>query len=272
MKEDIVQYKGKNPLIGVPASLTVVACVIFVFALAAAFYPESGRGWEGTFIVFMIYAGCYAALIAIGFVIKHLDDEPCIIYASRRAVRATVMFASFAGIAFLLLILAASQKPDFSTTLSSACYALSILGTILLLAHIFFAISSEVSAKAKPCRTKQPACFIFSHLTGSVACVCLGIYRHSLKTFSVETGESLFLLFTVGAIAFLWFEDEKAGIADREIIPLSTASILWIGSALAANYAYGTLASVTFILPYLVYFLPLILLGFYYYVSAPEES
>jgi hypothetical protein len=43
-------------------------------------------------------------------------------------------------------------------------------------------------------------------------------------------------------------------------------------SALIANYAYASLASVTFVLPYLVYLLPLILLGFYYYVSAPEEA
>ena len=79
-------------------------------------------------------------------------------------------------------------------------------------------------------------------------------------------------MFTISAISLLWFEDKKTGMADREIIPLCTASILWICSALVANYAYASLASVTFALPYLVYFLPLILLGFYYYVTAPEES
>jgi hypothetical protein len=70
----------------------------------------------------------------------------------------------------------------------------------------------------------------------------------------------------------LWFEDHKTSVARREITPLCVTSIIWMGCALVANYAYASLASVTFALPYLVYFLPLILLGFYYYVTAPEES
>jgi hypothetical protein len=105
-----------------------------------------------------------------------------------------------------------------------------------------------------------------------MSCLSLALYQHNLDKVFFDAGESRFFLFTVGAIALLWFEDKASGIADREIIPLCTASILWIVSALIANYAYTSLASVTFVLPYLVYFLPLIFLGFYYYISAPEEN
>ncbi len=272
MKEKIIQYKGANPLIGIPGYLAILAFAIFVLTIAASLFPESGSDWSGLFQTFFIFAGCIAANAITLSVLDIFKAEPCIIYASKRVVRAIVMIASFAGISLLLIILASLKNPKVSTTVSSACYALSLFGIILLLAQFVIAISLEVTAKAKPERTKLPECFILGHLTGTVACLCLGIYRHATKILSAEIGEPLVLLFTVGAISFLWLENKDAGIADREVIPLSTASVLWVGSALTANYAYETLASVTFILPYLVYFLPLILLNFYYYVSAPEEA
>jgi cytochrome bd-type quinol oxidase subunit 2 len=174
--------------------------------------------------------------------------------------------------AFLLFFHASLKKPTFSTTVSSLCYALSAFGVILLFVHFMIALCGDVPAKIKPDRKSQPSCVFLSPLVGLISCLSLALYQHNQDKVGVDAGESRFFLFTVGAIALLWFEDKASGIADREIIPLCTASILWIGSALLANYAYASLASVTVVLPYLVYFLPLILLGFYYYISAPEES
>ena len=272
MKENIVQYKGINPLIGIPATLIVVAWLLSIVAMVPAMWPEEG-GWSGGIVKFLvIFWGFGFFILPSLFLDADLVISPGTIYASKRTVRATVVLASLTGMAFLLFILASSKKPAFLTTISSLCYALSAFGVILLLVHFMIALCGEVPAKIKPDRKSQPWCVFLSPVVGLMSCLSLALYQHNQDKAFFDAGESRFFLFTVGAIALLWFEDKTSGIADREIMPLCTASILWIGSALLANYAYASLASVTFVLPYLVYFLPLILLGFYYYVSAPEES
>lgn len=272
MKEDIIRYKGTNPLIGIPAIIGVVAYVILVLTLIPAFWPKDTSGWESFFLGLYFVMMFGFALGFITWIVESVTDEPCIIYAGKKRVRAIVAIACLSGIAILLVMLTSLAKPSFSSTVSAACYALALLGVILLTAQFVIVISGDIPAKAKPDRINQPHSFIFSFLAGATTCLCLGLYRHKPEILSQDRGESLFFVFTISAISLLWFEDKKTGMADREIIPLCTASILWICSALVANYAYASLSSVTFALPYLVNFLPLILLGFYYYVTAPEES
>jgi hypothetical protein len=272
MKEDITRYKGTNPLIGIPAIIGVVAYIILVLTLIPAFWPEDTSGWERFFLGLYFVMMFGFALGFITWIVETVTDEPCIIYASKKVVRAIVAIACLSGIAILLVMLTSLAKPSFSSTVSAACHALALFGVILLLAQSVIAISSDAPAKAKVDRTHQSKSLIYSPLVGAISCLCLGLYQHKREIFSLDRGEALFFVFTVSAISLLWFEDKKTGIADREIIPLCTASMLWIVSALVANYAYASLASVTFVLPYLVYFLPLILLGFYFYVTAPEES
>ena len=272
MKENIIQYKGTNPLIGIPASLTFVSYMLSIVAMVPAMWPEE-RSW---FVVIpLILIPIFIIFMLVGPLLL-LDDNitssPGTIYASKRTVRATVVISSLTGMALLLFFHASLKKPTFSTTVSSLCYALSAFGVILLFVHFMIALCGDVPAKIKPDRKSQPSCVFLSPLVGLISCLSLALYQHNQDKVGVDAGESRFFLFTVGAIALLWFEDKASGIADREIIPLCTVSILWIGSALLANYAYASLASVTVVLPYLVYFLPLILLGFYYYISAPEES
>jgi hypothetical protein len=272
MKEEIVQYKGTNPLVGIASFLTVVAYLLSVMTFVSIIPPtEDGfKGLiQGLFKFFVIPA---VVCVPLPLFFRELYSKPAIIYAKKRTVRATVTLASLMGMAFLLFLLASSKQPTFSTTVSSLCYALSAFGAILLLAHFTITLSGEVPAKIKPDRKSQPLCVYLSPIVGLLSCLSLALSHHNQSKVSVEAGESRFFVFTVGAIAMLWFEEKETGMADREIIPLCTASILWIVSALVANYAYASLASVTFLLPYLVYFLPLILLGFYYYVTAPEES
>jgi hypothetical protein len=260
MKEEIVQYKGTNPLIGIASSLTAVAYLLSVMTIIPMMWPtEDGfKGFfQGIFTLFLLllFIGMPFTLVGDG-----LYSRPAILYATKRTVRATVMFASLMGIAFLLFLLASSKNPTFTTTVSSLCYALSAFGAILLLAQFTITLISDVHAKTKPDRKSQPLCAYLSPIVGMLSCLSLALYHHKQD------------IFTSGAIAILWFEDHETSIAGREITPLCVTSILWIGSALLSNYAYASLASVTFALPYLVYFLPLILLGFYYYVTAPEES
>ena len=272
MKEDIIQYKGTNPLIGIPASLTLVAYILSIIAKIPLIWTAED-GWKGAIgVMLVIISTPFELFLPFYFIGEFLTSKPGTIYASKRTVRATVVISSLIGMAFLLFFHALLKKPTFSTTLSSLCYALSAFGVILLLAHFMTALCGDVTAKIKPDRKSQPSCVFLSPVVGLVSCLSLALYQHNQDKIGVDAGESRFFLFTVGAIALLWFEDKASGIADREIIPLCTASILWIGSALLANYAYASLASVTVVLPYLVYFLPLILLGFYYYISAPEES
>lgn len=272
MKEDIIQYKGTNPLIGIPASLTVVSYMLSIVAMVPVMWPEE-RSWMAVILGGLIPIFIIVMLVGpLVLIHDYLASSPGTIYASKRTVRATVVISSLIGMAFLLFFHASLKKPTFSTTVSSLCYALSAFGVILLLAHFMIALCGDVPAKIKPDRKSQPSCVFLSPVVGLVSCLSLALYHHNQDKIGVDAGESRFFLFTVGAIALLWFEDKTSGIADREIIPLCTASILWIGSALLANYAYASLASVTVVLPYLVYFLPLILLGFYYYISAPEES
>jgi hypothetical protein len=272
MKENIIQYKGTNPLIGIPATLTAFVYLLSIVAMVPIMWPEE-RGWSGGIKVIFIFIFVIASTaIPSAFYIESRVSSPATIYACKRTVRATVALASLSGITFLLFILTSLKKPTFSTAVSSLCYALSAFGVILLLAHFMIALCGEVPSKIKPDRKSQPGCVFLSPVVGLISCLSLALYQHNQSDVGVDAGESRFFLFTIGAIALLWFEDKTSGIADREIIPLCTASILWIGSALLANYAYASLASVTFVLPYLVYFLPLIFLGFYYYISAPEES
>lgn len=273
MKEDITRYKGTNPLIGIPASIGVATYVILVLTLIAALWPERSSGWDTFFLIlFVLYLSFCAVGLSIQIGASFTHVEPCIIYASKKGIRVTVAIACLTCLVLLLFMLNVSNKPSFAATISSLCYALAFFGVILLLAQFVIAISVDVPAKAKIDRTHQPKSLLYSPLVGATGCLCLGLYQHMPKILSLDRGEALFFVFTVSAISLLWFEDKKAGMADREIIPLCTASVLWIVSALVANYAYASLALVTFVLPYLVYFLPLILLGFYYYVSAPEES
>jgi hypothetical protein len=272
MKEEIIQYKGTNPLIGIASSLTVVAYLLSVMTMIAMMWSTEG-GFIGFFgVLYTLFVLLVVVGMPLTLVIECLYSRPAILYATKRAVRATVMLASLMGIAFLLFLLASSKNPTFSTTVSSLCYALSAFGAILLLAHLTITLISESHAKAKPDRKSQPLCVYLSPIVGLLSCLSLALYHHKQDKVSVEAGESRFLLFTIGAIAMLWFEDHKTSVARREITPLCVTSIIWMGCALVANYAYASLASVTFALPYLVYFLPLILLGFYYYVTAPEES
>jgi hypothetical protein len=200
------------------------------------------------------------------------QSEPCTIYASKRWVRSIVAFSSVVGAALMLSLLTIQTAPTLSSSVSATCYGLSLFGAILIIAQAIIAMTTEVPTRIKPDRNSQPVFVYSSPFFGGIACICISVYKHAPTLLSTDIGESLSFLLTVGAISSLWFEDKKTGMADREIIPLCTASILWMVSALVANYAYANLASVTFVLPYLVYFLPLILLGFYYYVSAPEES
>lgn len=273
MKEDIIRYKGTNPLIGIPASIGVAAYFVLVLTfITAAFQLEDASGRNPSWGVFWGVLWCLSLFGgALGLIIN-VTDEPCIIYASKKGIRATVAIACLTCLALLLLMLNMSNKPSFAATINSLCYALALFGVILLLAQFVIAVSADVLAKVKVDRTHQPKSSIFSPLVGATSCLCLGFYQHAQKIISPDRGEALFFVFTVSAISLLWFEDKKTGMADREIIPLCTASILWIVSALVANYAYASLSSVTFVLPYLVYFLPLILLGFYYYVTAPDET
>lgn len=252
--------------------MTAVAYYLSVITVIPMMWPtEDGfKGFFGALIVTLILLG--AVVWPIALIDNPLRSKPAVIYANKRTVRTTVTLGSLTGMAILLFLLASSKNPTFSTTVSSLCYALSAFGAILLLAHFTIALGGEVTAKIKRDRQSQPSIIYLSPIIGLISCLSLALYQHVPNKVSAEAGASRFFLFTIGAIAMLWFEDESTGMADREIIPLCTASILWIVTALVANYAYAGLASVTFLLPYLVYFLPLILLGFYYYVTAPEES
>ena len=280
MKEDITRYKGANPLVGIPFKLGYLSHVIFILTVVISFLSDLNQtGWKGALAFIITYiVGLFSITAPLG-IRDMLEDkynsnysEPCTIYASKRWVRSIVVFSSVMGAALMLSLLTIQTAPTLSSSVSSTCYGLSLFGVILIIAQTIIAMTTEVPTKMKPDRKNQPNIVYLSPFFGGIACTCISVYKHVPSLLSTDIGASLSFLLTVSAISLLWFEDKKSGMADWEIIPLCTASILWIVSALVANYAYASLASVTFLLPYLVYFLPLILLGFYYYVSAPEES
>ena len=279
MKEDITRYKGANPLVGIPFNLGYLSHAIFILTVAISFLSDLNQtGWKGALAVIITYiVGLFSIAAPLG-IRDMIEDkyfnysEPCTIYASKRWVRSIVVFSSVMGAALMLSLLTIQTAPTLSSSVSSTCYGLSLFGVILIIAQTIIPMTTEVPTKMKPDRKNQPNIVYLSPFFGGIACTCISVYKHVPSLLSTDIGASLSFLLTASAIALLWFEDKKAGMADREIIPLCTASILWIVSALVANYAYASLASVTFVLPYLVYFLPLILLGFYYYVTAPEES
>ena len=280
MKEDITRYKGANPLVGIPFKLGYLSHVIFILTVVISFLSDLNQtGWKGALAFIITYiVGLFSITAPLG-IRDMLEDkynsnysEPCTIYASKRWVRSIVVFSSVMGAALMLSLLTIQTAPTLSSSVSSTCYGLSLFGVILIIAQTIIPMTTEVPTKMKPDRKNQPNIVYLSPFFGGIACTCISVYKHAPSLLSTDMGVSLSFLLTASAIALLWFEDKKTGMADREIIPLCTASILWIVSALLANYAYASLASVTFLLPYLVYFLPLILLGFYYYVSAPEES
>ena len=279
MKEDINRYKGTNPLVGIPFNLGYLSHAIFILTVAISFLSDLNQtGWKGALAVIITYiVGLFSIAAPLG-IRDMLEDkyfnysEPCTIYASKRWVRSIVVFSSVMGAALMLSLLTIQTAPTLSSSVSSTCYGLSLFGVILIIAQTIIPMTTEVPTKMKPDRKNQPNIVYLSPFFGGIACTCISVYKHVPSLLSTDIGASLSFLLTVSAISLLWFEDKKSGMADWEIIPLCTASILWIVSALVANYAYASLASVTFVLPYLVYFLPLILLGFYYYVTAPEES
>lgn len=279
MKEDINRYKGTNPLVGIPFNLGYLSHAIFILTVVISFLSDLNQtGWKGALAVIIAYiVGLFSIAAPLG-VRDMLEDkyfnysEPCTIYASKRWVRSIVVFSSVMGAALMLSLLTIQTAPTLSSSVSSTCYGLSLFGVILIIAQTIIPMTTEVPTKMKPDRKNQPNIVYMSPFFGGIACTCISVYKHVPSLLSTDIGASLSFLLTVSAISLLWFEDKKSGMADWEIIPLCTASILWIVSALVANYAYASLASVTFVLPYLVYFLPLILLGFYYYVTAPEES
>ena len=280
MKEDITRYKGANPLVGIPFKLGYLSHVIFILTVVISFLSDLNQtGWKGALAFIITYiVGLFSITAPLG-IRDMLEDkynsnysEPCTIYASKRWVRSIVVFSSVMGAALMLSLLTIQTAPTLSSSVSSTCYGLSLFGVILIIAQTIIPMTTEVPTKMKPDRKNQPNIVYLSPFFGGIACTCISVYKHAPSLLSTDIGASLSFLLTVSAISLLWFEDKKSGMADWEIIPLCTASILWIVSALVANYAYASLASVTFLLPYLVYFLPLILLGFYYYVSAPEES
>jgi hypothetical protein len=269
MKENVIHHKGDNPLVGLPALSFILAHLLLVLTIWANAWDKL-NGWDYFFhIVLSLWISFAFYAIPFNSLNSNLYN-PCIVYASKRLVRLSVTAASLLGCLLLLSLLASQKNPSIQSVASATCYACSFIGTSLLATQIIIALFFKIPAKTKPERRKQPKCAYLSPFAGVASCTLLGLHHENLITSNI--GESSFMMTTVSSIALLWFEDKDSGIADRETVPLCTASILWIVSALIANYAYTSLASVTFVLPYLVYFLPLIFLGFYYYISAPEEN
>jgi len=267
MKETVIQYKGNNPLVGLPALSFILTHLLLILLIWTHAWDKMD-GWEYFFfIVYTIWIS--SMLYGVAYNLGP-DCKPCIVYASKRMIRLSVTATVLLGGLLLLSLLASQKAPSFQGTSSAILYVSTFIGAILLSIQFLVVLFFDTPAKIKPERSGQCGYAFLSPVAGGVSCIILGMYQNN--KIPTEIGESSFMMITVSSISFLWFEDQKTGMADREIIPLCTASILWIVSALVANYAYASLASVTFVLPYLAYFLPLILLGFYYYVTAPEES
>ncbi len=254
MKEKISYYKGWNPLIALPA---FAACAAYL-VLAIIFLSVG----DILLYIFHLLPLCVAPIF---FIIC----KPGVAYASKLWVRGIVSLAIVLGVGTFLVITSPIKNPEFKTVVDSLLLAISVFSLVLLLAHIAVSRFNETASKLKPERSSPRviAPFTLQALYGALVL----FLRHHQKV-GAETGEASFALLTMSGIAFLWFEEDNSSIAERETIPLCAASLLWMLSALIANYAYASLASVTFVLPYLLYLLPLILLGIYYYVSSPEED
>lgn len=270
MKEKITYYKGTNPLVALPAFAACTAHLVLVikfFIYNDA--PENPWGFLATMFNFLISCCLlFGPVFLLGCVSE--NDEPTVAYVGKRLVRGIVSLAIALGVGALMVITAAIKNPEFKNFLDSALLATSVISLILLLTQIAVSVFNETTSKLKPERSTPNLGLFRVPFLGLYACLILFLWRH--HKLDAETGEACFAIFTLSGIAFLWFEDHKKSIADREIIPLCTTSILWIGSGLLAHFAYANLASLTFVLPYLIYLLPLILLGFYYYVTAPVED
>ncbi len=272
MKEKISYYKGWNPLVLLPAFAACMAHIVLVAMLFAHNEPnESGfwpavRGWLWGMFCFIFIM----ILPAAGIVCVTENDRPTVAYASKRWVRGIVSFAIVVGAGTFLTLTAALKSPNFKSFVDSLLLATSAFSLILLLAQISISLFIDSASKLEPERTSPTLGFFRSPMLALYGCLVLFLRQH--QKLGAEIGEASFALLTLSSIALLWFEEDNSSIAERETIPLCAASLLWMVSALIANYAYASLASVTFVLPYLLYLLPLILLGIYYYVSSPEED
>jgi hypothetical protein len=272
MKEQISYYKGMNPLVSLPAFAAGMAHIVLVIMLFDHKAPNGSGFWQAILFVLWLLFCLYFLLIlpVLGIVFVAKNDLPTLAYASKRWVRGMVSFAIATGIGTFLALTAALKSPNLKSVVDSLLLASSAFSVVLLLAHISISLLVDSASKLKPERTSPTSGFSRSPMLGLYGSLVLYLRQH--QNLGAEIGEASFALLTLSSIALLWFEDPKTSISDRETIPLCIASLLWMVSAVIANYAYASLASVTFVLPYLVYFLPLILLGIYYYVSAPEEA
>ncbi len=271
MKEKISYYKGWNPLIILPAFAACMAHIVLVAMLFAHDEPNESGFWPAVRGLLWIMF-CYAIVFlpAAGIACVADNDRPTVAYASKRWVRGIVSFAIMVGAGTFLALTAALKSPNFKSFVDSLLLATSAFSLVLLLAQISISLFIDSASKLEPERTSPTLGFLRSPMVGLYGCLVLYLRQH--QKLGAEIGEASFALLTLSSIALLWFEENNSSIAERETIPLCAASLLWMVSALIANYAYASLASVTFVLPYLLYLLPLILLGIYYYVSSPEED
>jgi hypothetical protein len=271
MKEKIAYYKGWNPLVILPAVAGCTAHVVLAIMLFDHMDPTESGFWSAILYISRLIFCLFLLITPVTvFVLIAEDDQPTFAYTSKRWVRGIVSFAIVIGAGTFLTLTATLKSPNLKSVVDSFLLAASAFSLVLLLAHISISLLVDPASKLKPERSSPTLGFSRSPMLGLYGCLVLFLRQH--QGLGAEIGEASFALLTLSSIAFLWFEDHKTSIGDRETIPLCTASLLWMASALIANYAYASLASVTFVLPYLVYFLPLILLGFYYYVSDPEDN
>ncbi len=272
MKEKISYYKGMNPLVVLPAFAAFTAHIVLVIMLMGHMQSDERGFWPAVGHVLIFILCVYVLLPMPFFVLGSMatNDRPVVAYASKRWVRGIVSFAIATGVGTFLALTAALKSPNLKSVVDSLLLATTAFCLVLLLAHISISLFIDSTSKLKPERDSPTLGFSRSPMVGLYGCLVLFLRQH--QKLGSEIGEASFALMTLSGIALLWFEDPKTSIAEREIIPLCTASLLWMVSAIIANYAYASLASVTFVLPYLLYLLPLILLGIYYYVSSPEED
>ena len=271
MKEKISYHKGDNPLVLLPTIAACAAHLVLVMTLCGHLAPKERGFW--TLVIILVLVFCSFFLIAMPAILiaTALEySEPAVVYVSKRTVRGVVSVAIASGLITLLIVTSSLTKPELKNFVDSLLLATSVSSAVLLTAHIAISLFQEATSKIKPSRDTQSKGSFLSPLLGLYGCLVLFLKQE--QKIAAETGVASLALLTLCGISLLWFEEKKTSIADREIIPLCAASLLWMVSAFIANYAYASLASVTFVLPYLLYLLPLILLGIYYYVSSPEEA
>jgi hypothetical protein len=71
MKENIIRYKGNNPLIGIPSFNAVIAYPILALTFAEAFWPENGSGWSGLITVLVIMVACWLCIFGTIFLLQN---------------------------------------------------------------------------------------------------------------------------------------------------------------------------------------------------------